>query len=138
MFFADPERIGVLLIKSIYEAHLRTCVLTTEQIHEQWLVGVDQSMLFAFKNMVSNLCNNNKKFVKTHFTKKIICNWISSFFLNYWINFIFILFTVSRGSMAKSSSSIDKHYKTNYWVCQNGTRLYEIQSGWPDCPAEKG
>jgi len=47
----DPERIGVLLIKSIYEAHLRTCVLTTEQIHEQWLVGVDQSMLFAFKNM---------------------------------------------------------------------------------------
>ena len=134
MFFADPERIGVLLIKSIYEAHLRTCVLTTEQIHEQWLVGVDQSMLFAFKNMVSNLQQQQQQ-QKT--PQKIICNLIS-YFLKYWINFILILFTVSRGSMAKSSSSIDKHYKTNYWVCQNGTRLYEIQSGWPDCPAEKG
>ena len=134
MFFADPERIGVLLIKSIYEAHLRTCVLTTEQIHEQWLVGVDQSMLFAFKNMVSNLQQQQQQ---KKIPQKIICNLIS-YFLKYWINFIFILFTVSRGSMAKSSSSIDKHYKTNYWVCQNGTRLYEIQSGWPDCPAEKG
>ena len=75
MFFADPERIGVLLIKSIYEAHLRTCVLTTEQIHEQWLVGVDQSMLFGFKNMVSTYSNLLQKSTKkigeiTFFTKQ--------------------------------------------------------------------
>ena len=64
----------VLLIKSIYEAHLRTCI-TTEQIHEQWLVGVDQSMLFGFKNMVSTYSNLLQKSTKkigeiTFFTKQ--------------------------------------------------------------------
>lgn len=52
LFFPDPERIGVLLTNSIYEAYSRTCLFTSEQIREQWRMGVDQSKLFAFKSMV--------------------------------------------------------------------------------------
>lgn len=47
----DPEQIAVLLTNSIFEAHSRTCILTSEQIREQWRMGVDQAKLFAFKNM---------------------------------------------------------------------------------------
>lgn len=47
----DPERIGVLLTNSIFEAHSRTCIFTSDQIREQWRMGVDQAKLFAFKNM---------------------------------------------------------------------------------------
>jgi len=47
----DPERIGVLLSSSIFEAHTRTILMTYDQIRERWRVGVDQQKLFLFKNM---------------------------------------------------------------------------------------
>ena len=50
----DPERIGVLLSSSIFEAHTRTILLTYDQIRERWRAGVDQQKVFMFKNMVSN------------------------------------------------------------------------------------
>lgn len=51
-FISDPERIGVLLSSSIFEAHTRTILMTYDQIRERWRVGVDQQKLFLFKNMV--------------------------------------------------------------------------------------
>jgi nuclear receptor subfamily 1 group F protein 4 len=47
----NPERIGVLLSSSIFEAHTRTILMTYDQIRERWRVGVDQQKLFLFKNM---------------------------------------------------------------------------------------
>ncbi|CAB4054639.1 NR1F4 [Lepeophtheirus salmonis] len=47
----DPDRIGVLLTNSIFEAHTRTSLLTRSQIHEQCKQGVDQVKLYTFKNM---------------------------------------------------------------------------------------
>ena len=52
-FFPDPDRVGVLLTSSIFEAHTRTSLMTKEQIQEQWKVGVDQAKVFSFKNLVS-------------------------------------------------------------------------------------
>nr|UUJ74942.1 HR3 isoform X2 [Lepeophtheirus salmonis] len=46
-----PDRIGVLLTNSIFEAHTRTSLLTRSQIHEQCKQGVDQVKLYTFKNM---------------------------------------------------------------------------------------
>ena len=53
-FLTDPERIGVLLSSSIFEAHTRTILMTYDQIRERWRIGIDQQKLFLFKNMVSN------------------------------------------------------------------------------------
>ena len=36
----------------VLEAHQRTCLLTTEQIREQWEVGVQQSKVEDFMRMV--------------------------------------------------------------------------------------
>jgi len=51
--FSDPERIGLLLSTSIFEAHARTSLLSKEQIQDHWKTGVDAAQLFAFKNMVN-------------------------------------------------------------------------------------
>eukprot|EP00096_Caligus_rogercresseyi_P003019 TRINITY_DN1551_c0_g2_i1.p1 TRINITY_DN1551_c0_g2~~TRINITY_DN1551_c0_g2_i1.p1 ORF type:complete len:676 (+),score=199.09 TRINITY_DN1551_c0_g2_i1:459-2486(+) len=59
----DPDRIGVLLTNSIFEAHTRTSLLTRGQIHEQWKQGVDQVKLYTFKNMSQEelwLCASQK------------------------------------------------------------------------------
>lgn len=53
LLFPDPERIGVLLMNSIFEAHTRTSLISKEKIQELWKQGVDQNKLFQFKNMVS-------------------------------------------------------------------------------------
>ena len=48
---SDPDRIGVLLTNSIFEAHTRTSLLSREQISDGWQAGIDPAKLFAFKNM---------------------------------------------------------------------------------------
>ena len=50
---SDPERIGALLIDSVFEAHTRTSLMPREQIREEWTKGIDRAKLFSFKNMVS-------------------------------------------------------------------------------------
>ena len=44
--------VPTLLVDCIYEAHRRTCLLTIEQIKEQWEVGVEQYKLEYFMRMV--------------------------------------------------------------------------------------
>ena len=61
-FLTDPERIGVLLSSSIFEAHTRTILMTHDTIRERCRAGVDQQKLFLFKNMVS-------KYIKYLMTK---------------------------------------------------------------------
>ena len=46
------DQVNALLVSSIFEAHQRTCLLTIEQIKEQWEVGVEQSKVEDFMRMV--------------------------------------------------------------------------------------
>ena len=46
------DQVSTLLVSSIFEAHQRTCLLTIEQIREQWEVGVEQSKVEDFMRMV--------------------------------------------------------------------------------------
>ena len=48
----DMERMCILVGGSIFEAHLRSCLLTTDQIKEQWKLGVEQSKIEDFMRMV--------------------------------------------------------------------------------------
>ena len=53
------NRVLRVLKENIYMAHKAShCQLTTEKIHKQWLVGVDQSKLSSFKNMASFALKN--------------------------------------------------------------------------------
>jgi len=47
----DPMKISEVLTNSIFEAHSRTTLLRTEEIRQHWQKGVDQTKLFAFRNM---------------------------------------------------------------------------------------
>jgi len=68
----DPERIGVLLTKSIHEAHMRTCLFSTEQIKLQWQKGVDQNQVYGFKNMTQETIWVTAAEALTHIIKQII------------------------------------------------------------------
>ena len=46
------DQVLTLMVGCIFEAHQRTCLLTTEQIREQWEVGVQQSKVEDFMRMV--------------------------------------------------------------------------------------
>ena len=48
----DPEKINQLVANSIFEAHQRTCLLSSDQIQEKWTMGVDERILVEFRNMV--------------------------------------------------------------------------------------
>ena len=50
--FPGADQVSTLLVSSIFEAHQRTCLLTIEQIREQWEVGVEQSKVEDFMRMV--------------------------------------------------------------------------------------
>lgn len=52
MQFPGADQVLTLMVSSIFEAHQRTCLLTTEQIREQWEVGVQQSKVEDFMRMV--------------------------------------------------------------------------------------
>ncbi len=52
-YSADPEKLASALSKTIYEAHMRTCHLSRDQIQQLWSQGFDQQKLFLYKNMVS-------------------------------------------------------------------------------------
>ena len=41
-----------LVASSIFEAHQRTCLLSIEQIQEQQTMGIDESRIMEYKNMV--------------------------------------------------------------------------------------
>ena len=47
------DQVLTLMVGCIFEAHQRTCLLTTEQIREQWEVGVQQSKVEDFMRMVA-------------------------------------------------------------------------------------
>merc|ERR1719412_174702 len=49
--FPGVEQVSTLVASSIFEAHQRTCLLTIEQIQEQWEVGVEQSKVEDFMRM---------------------------------------------------------------------------------------
>jgi len=49
--FPGADQVSTLLVSSIFEAHQRTCLLTIEQIREQWEVGVEQSKVEDFMRM---------------------------------------------------------------------------------------
>jgi len=49
----DPEKINQLVANSIFEAHQRTCLLSSDQIQEKWTMGVDERILVEFRNMAS-------------------------------------------------------------------------------------
>ena len=53
LYVSDPMKISEVLTNSIFEAHSRTTLLRTEEIRQHWQKGVDQTKLFAFRNMVS-------------------------------------------------------------------------------------
>ena len=55
MYVSDPMKISEVLTNSIFEAHSRTTLLRTEEIRQHWQKGVDQTKLFAFRNMVSTM-----------------------------------------------------------------------------------
>ena len=55
--FPAAEQVTTLVASSIYEAHQRTCLLSIEQIKEQWEVGVEQSKVEDFMRMVGFLLN---------------------------------------------------------------------------------
>ena len=50
--FPGVEQVSTLVASSIFEAHQRTCLLTIEQIKEQWELGVEQSKVEDFMRMV--------------------------------------------------------------------------------------
>jgi len=52
--FSDPAQISELLSKTIADAHARTCLVTTEHIHEMMRKPQDLSKLIYYKNMVSH------------------------------------------------------------------------------------
>lgn len=105
--FSDPERIGVLLTNSIFEAHTRTSLLSKEQIQEHWKTGIDQTKLYAFKNMVIKLLIVTLNLL-THLS---------------------LLTAVPGGTVASGSSKADQHYHANHRVRQDGTWFHEIPSG---------
>ena len=55
LYVSDPMKISEVLTNSIFEAHSRTTLLRTEEIRQHWQKGVDQTKLFAFRNMVSTM-----------------------------------------------------------------------------------
>ena len=50
--FPGVEQVSTLVASSIFEAHQRTCLLTIEQIKEQWELGIEQSKVEDFMRMV--------------------------------------------------------------------------------------
>jgi len=48
---SDPMKISEVLTNSIFEAHSRTTVVSSDVIRQHWQKGVDQTKLFAFRNM---------------------------------------------------------------------------------------
>ena len=50
-----PPTVVVKVASSIFEAHQRTCLLSLDQIKEQWEVGVEQSKVEDFMRMVTYL-----------------------------------------------------------------------------------
>ena len=53
--FPGVEQVSTLVASSIFEAHQRTCLLTIEQIQEQWEQGIEQSKVEDFMRMVTYL-----------------------------------------------------------------------------------
>ena len=53
--FPGVEQVSTLVASSIFEAHQRTCLLTIEQIQEQWEQGIEQSKVEDFMRMVTFL-----------------------------------------------------------------------------------
>jgi len=49
--FPGVEQVSTLVASSIFEAHQRTCLLTIEQIQEQWEQGIEQSKVEDFMRM---------------------------------------------------------------------------------------
>jgi len=49
--FPGVEQVSTLVASSIFEAHQRTCLLTIEQIKEQWELGIEQSKVEDFMRM---------------------------------------------------------------------------------------
>jgi len=47
----EPARLGLMFSNTIFEAHTRTVLLTSDQIHLAWRTGIDQAKLFAYRNM---------------------------------------------------------------------------------------
>jgi len=50
---ADPDKVNMLLGASIYEAHTRTCLFSISQIQEKWAGGIDEEILYNFRNLSS-------------------------------------------------------------------------------------
>jgi hypothetical protein len=46
------EQLSNMVANSIFEAHQRTCLFSSDQIQERWSAGVDQAMVHQFSNMV--------------------------------------------------------------------------------------
>jgi len=48
-----PDKVNMLLGASIYEAHTRTCLFSISQIQEKWAGGIDEEILYNFRNLSS-------------------------------------------------------------------------------------
>lgn len=50
--------VAELLTKTVADAHIRTCLLTNEQIVDYKRKSIDLSQMFEFKNLVKRLIKN--------------------------------------------------------------------------------